>query len=169
MNKQTFIIRATALLFVALLMVAGSILIAATQVDAKGQCHQINTTLRSVANLAEFTTEGEIQSGILKGTTKFVGDGTSLTQITGESSRPIEPSTFSYTGDLKITTPKGTLTSRSVGLFESVPFGFGTQFDRVIDGTGLFEGTKGFLFYNFATDETGAAFTSQVSGEICVR
>jgi hypothetical protein len=76
--------------------------------------------------------------------------------------------TFSYTGDLLITTVKGTLTTRSVGVFESGAFGRGTQFDRVIAGTGLYSGAEGFLSFNFEADATGAAFTSTVTGEICV-
>ena len=169
--KQNILFTSVAVMLSAVLfIVTGIILLVAPQVDAKGQCHQINTTLRSVADLENFTTEGEIQSGFLKGTTKFVGDGDSLLPpITSTPSPPIEPLTFSYTGDLTITTTKGTLTTRSVGVFEGVPFGFGTQFDRVLGGTGLFEGAVGNLFYNFTADETAAAFTSQVSGEICVR
>jgi hypothetical protein len=47
-----------------------------------------------------------------------------------------EAGPFYYTADLEITTKKGTLTTRSVGVFEGMPFGLGTQFDRVIGGTG---------------------------------
>ena len=75
----------------------------------------------------------------------------------------------SYTGDLQITTPKGTLTTRSVGVFEGGPFGRGTQFDRVIAGTGLYSGASGFLYFNFEANDTGAAFTSSVVGEVCVK
>lgn len=130
---------------------------------AKGQCHAINTTQTSVANFADFTTVGEFKSGILKGTSKFTGDQASVTLIPG----PATP-TVSYTGILEITTDKGTLTTRGVGVFETVPFGIGAQFDRVIGGTDRLAGATGFLYYTFKADGTGAAFTSVVSGEICV-
>jgi len=154
------------LCFVGLVIVTGDALFS-TQAEAQGQCHNINTTQTAVADFAHFTTAGEIKSGFLKGTTKFTGDPASLTQITSTPSPPLKP-TFSYTGDLLITTPSGTLTTRSVGVFESGPFGRGTQFDRVIAGTGLYSGAEGFLYFNFEGDATGAAFTSTVMGEICV-
>jgi len=115
------------------------------QAKAEGQCHKINTMQAVVADFATFTTDGEIRSGLLKGSTKFTGDPLSLSPITGTNSPPVAPPTFSYTGNLEITTHDGTLTTRSVGVFEAIPLGVGTQFDRVIGGTGLFDGAKGFL------------------------
>jgi hypothetical protein len=47
-----------------------------------------------------------------------------------------------------------------------MPFGLGTQFDRVIGGTGIFEGAEGNLFFKFEAHETGGAFVSGVSGKI---
>lgn len=89
--------------------------------------------------------------------------------ITGDTSPPVEMQTSSYTGDLQITTAKGVLTTRSVGVFAGVPFGRGAQFDQVIAGTGLYDGAEGFLYFNFEADDTAAAFTSTVTGEVCVR
>jgi hypothetical protein len=155
-------------LLVVCLAATGLMWLAPGQAEAKGQCHQINTTHTSVADFENFTTEGEVKSGFLKGTTHFTGDPASLIPITSMPSPPVEPLTFSYTGDLQIMTDKGILKTRGVGVFEGVPFGIGTQFDRVIGGTDLFDGAEGFLYYTFVADETGAAFTSAVSGEICV-
>ena len=93
-----------------------------------------------------------------------VRQSSAITQIPGP---PVY--TVSYTGILTITTDKGALTTRGVGVFETGPFGIGVQFDRVIGGTGLFAGATGFLYYTFTGDASGAAFTSVVSGEICVR
>jgi hypothetical protein len=135
---------------------------------ASSQCHHIYTIQTVVANFEEFTTEGEIKFGLLKGKTKFTGDPTSLATINGLTSPPLNP-TSAYTGDLVITTETGTLTTRGVGVFEGVPFGRGTQFDRVIAGTGQFDGAEGHLYFNFVADNTGGAFTSIVSGEICVK
>ena len=167
MQIQKVVIRVTRLVFVGLIVLAGGILLS-SQARADGQCHMINTTITSVADFSTFTTEGEIKSGFLKGTTVFIGDALSLTQITSTVSPPVVPFTSSYTGDLKISTKKGTLTTRGVGIFEPGPFGLGTQFDRVISGTGLFDGADGYLFFNFETDDTGVVFTGSVSGEVCV-
>jgi hypothetical protein len=167
MQQQKLITGLNFLLVIGL-VATGLMLIAPDQTEAQGQCHKINTTLTSVANFSDFTTVGEIKSGPLKGTTKFTGDPASLTPIIGPSLPPVEPRTFSYTGNLEITTDQGTLTTRGVGVFEGVPFGIGTQFDRVIGGTDRFAGATGVLYSTFAADATGGAFTSAVSGEICV-
>jgi hypothetical protein len=167
MHQREMILRVTSFL-VGLIVVAGGMPTGSRQAKAEGQCHKINTTQTVVADFATFTTDGEIKSGFLKGTTKFTGDQSSLSPITSTNSPPVEPLTFSYTGNLEITTPGGTLTTRSVGVFEGIPFGVGTQFDRVIGGTGLFNGANGFLFFIFEADSTGGAFVSSVSGEVCV-
>lgn len=151
------------ILFVIGLVATGVLLIVPDQAAAQGQCHKINTTQTSVINPSDFTTVGEFKSGILKGVSKFTGDQASVTPIPG----PAVP-TVSYTGILEITTNKGTLTTRGVGVFETAPFGIGTQFDRVIAGTERFAGATGFLYYTFKADGTGTAFTSVVSGEICL-
>jgi hypothetical protein len=165
---RKILVGVTSLLVAGLMVVAGGILAWSTQAEAEGQCHKIHTTQTAVADFSTFTTAGEITSGLLKGTTKFTGDPASLTQITSSVSSPVEPLTSSYTGDLEITTRKGTLTTRSVGVFEGVPLGVGVQFDRVIGGTGVFEGADGVLFFRFEADHTGVAFTSSVSGEVCL-
>jgi len=167
MHNRKIFVGVTSLFFVGLLVVTGNICLP-SQAKAQEQCHKINTTLTSIADFDTFTTEGEIKSGFLKGTTMLIGDPTSQTPITSEALPPLEPLTFSYTGNLEITTRKGILITRSVGVFEAVPFGLGTQFDRVIDGTGLFDGAEGYLFLNYKADDTGGGFTSSVRGEICV-
>ena len=168
MQRWKLKIGITCFILLGLVVVTGNVLWF-SQAEAKGQCHQVNTTQTTVADFANFTTTGEIKSGFLKGTTKFTGDSSALTQITGVTSPPVEPLTFSYTGDLQITTAQGVLTTRGVGVFEGVPFGRGAQFDQVIGGTGLYAGAEGFLYFNFVADDTGAAFTSSVSGEVCVQ
>ena len=132
------------------------------------ECEEIKATIISIADLATFTTQGTIE-GDVDGTTMFTGDGLSLTQIVSTTHPPVEPLTFSYTGTLVITTDDGTLTTRGVGVFESGPNGVGTQFDRVIEGTGAFQDATGELYFNFMTDDTGVNLTSDVSGEICTR
>lgn len=160
--QQPKLSRGLAILFVISLIATGLLLIAPDPAEAQGQCHKINTTQTSVIN-ADFVAVGEFKSGLLKGTSKFTGVLSSVTPITG-----LVLPTSSYTGTLEITTDQGTLTTRGVGVFETVPFGIGTQFDRVIAGTERFAGATGHLYYTFKADGTGAAFTSVVSGEICV-
>lgn len=138
-----------------------------SQARANGECETIKATMTTRADLANFTTVGQIR-GNLKGTTQFTGDPASLVQMVSHSSPPLN-TTFSYTGDLVITTKDGTLTTRSVGVFESVPFGIGTQFDRVIDGTGAFRGVTGFLFFNFQANADLTHFTSTIAGELCLQ
>jgi hypothetical protein len=134
---------------------------------ADGDCKTIKATMATIADLAAFTTVGQIR-GNLKGTTQFTGDPASLAPIMSTPSPPLNP-TFSYTGDLVITTKDGTLTTRSVGIFESVSFGVGTQFDRVVDGTGTFQGVTGFLFFNFRANADLTRFTSTIAGELCLQ
>ena len=131
------------------------------------ECKDASGTLTSTANFSNFTTQGTI-SGSLKGSTFFTGDARSLAPVTASSSPPLNP-TDAYTGDLAITTKKGVLETRSVGVFELVPNGFGTQFDRVLGGhsTGKFSGATGHLSFNFQSDATGSAFTSTYTGQIC--
>ena len=169
MLRRKVLFGVTSLLVVGVLVVAGGFPTWPAPAEADGHCHTIHTTQTAMADFATFTTAGEITSGLLKGTTKFTGDPASLTQITSAVFPPVEPLTSSYAGALEITTRKGTLTSRSVGMFEGVPFGVGVQFDRVIKGTGVFEGASGVLFFRFAADHTGGAFTSSVNGEVCIR
>jgi hypothetical protein len=165
---RKMLVGVTSLLGVGVMAVAGGMLTRSAPAEADGQCHKIHTTQTAVADFAKFTTAGEITSGLLKGTTTFTGDPASLTQITSTVFPPVEPLTSSYTGKIEITTQKGTLTTRSVGVFEGVAFGVGVQFDRIIGGTGVFEGADGVLFFQFEADHTGGAFTSSVRGEICV-
>lgn len=168
MRMRKMLLGMTRLLGVGVMAMAGGMLTWSAPAEADGRCHTIHATQTAVADFATFTTAGEITSGLLKGTTKFTGDPASLTQITSTVFPPVEPLTSSYTGKIEITIRKGTLTTRSVGVFEGVPFGVGVQFDRVIGGTSVFEGADGVLFFRFEADRTGAAFTSSVSGEVCV-
>jgi hypothetical protein len=165
---RKMLVSVTSLLVVGGMAVAGGILMGSAPAEADGRCHEIHATQTAVADFAKFTTAGEITSGLLKGTTTFTGDPASLTQITSHVFPPVEQPTSSYTGEIEITTRKGTLITRSVGVFEGVPFGVGVQFDRIIKGTGVFEGAEGVLFFRFEADDTGAAFTSSVRGEVCL-
>jgi hypothetical protein len=148
MRMRKILLGVTSLLVVGVMVVAGGMLARSAPAQADGRCHKIHATQTAVADFARFTTAGEITSGLLKGTTKFTGDPASLTQITSTVFSPVEQPTSSYTGENEITTRKGTLTTRSVGVFE---------------------GADGVLFFRFEADDTGVAFISSVSGEVCLR
>lgn len=156
----------TRILVLSLLFTGGSNTVLTGQGEANVECEEIEATQTVIADLSTFTTTGTIH-GDLKGTTQFTGDATSLTPITGVVSPPLNP-TFSYTGNLVITTKKGTLTTRSVGIFEVVPFGTGTQFDRVVAGTGKFQGATGLLYFTFTANSDVSGFTSSVTGKLCL-
>lgn len=149
-----------------LAVAGGSSMLLSNPAEVEVECQEIKAIQTVTADLSTFTTTGSIR-GNLKGTTQFTGDSTSLTPVLGTFSLPLNP-TLSYTGALVITTRKGTLTTRSVGAFENVPFGVGTQFDRVIAGTGRFQGATGVLYFTFKADGNLSGFTSSVSGELCL-
>ena len=166
-NKKIIFITGS-LLALAFLSVMGSRLAFPNQAEAGEKCHKINT-MQTATLVPPFNTEGEVKSGILKGSTNFTGDEDSITPISGLTSPPFSgDGVVSYTGELLITTKKGTLTTQGAGVFELGPFGRGNQFDRVIDGTEEFEGATGFLYFDFEADAEGTTFTSSVTGEICV-
>ncbi len=134
---------------------------------ASGKCVTVAGTVVSTADFGTFTTRGT-SSGALEGTTFFQGDPSSLTPVTAYTSPPLNP-TDHYTGDFTVTTKKGVLKSRSVGVFELVGNGLGTQFDRILgdQSTGKFAGATGQLYFNFQSDSTGTKFTSTYTGQVC--
>ena len=140
---------------------------ASGSVAASSSCAAVAGTLTSTANFSNLTTHGTI-SGDLEGTTFFQGDPSSLTPVTANTSPALSP-TEHYTGDLTITTKHGLLKTRSVGVFEFVPNGLGTQFDRILgdQSTGKFAGTTGHLYFNFQLDSAGTMFTNTYTGQIC--
>ncbi len=128
------------------------------------KCKEIKAT-QTTTFTGPLSTAGTI-TGDLKGTTLFLGDDGSLTPI-GNPPKPANP-TFSYTGELVITTEHGTLTSRGVGAFEAVASGLGTQFDRITEGTGKFEGATGHLYFTFRANADLTGFATDIRGELCL-
>jgi hypothetical protein len=137
------------------------------QQEAGAACEKIDASYVAAPDPDSFSSTGEITSGLLQGATRFTGDTASLVQLSAPVFPPVEPLTFAYTGDTMITTAQGSLTVRGAGVFERVPSGRGTLLNRVIDGTGIFTGSTGFLFFNFNFGEQGM-FESTVAGEICL-
>ena len=139
----------------------------ATSDDNGCGCKTIKGTVQSVVDFETFTAQGSID-GDLKGSILFTGDPTAVSPISGETYPPLNPETLTFTGQVEISTKKGTITTRSVGVFEAGPLGNGTQFDHIVSGTGDYADATGTLFFNVQSDESGANFFEEVSGQICM-
>lgn len=119
-----------------------------------------------------FCTQGVIRSrsGWLHGTTEFMAGGLGG-DVMGEDSivtPPSEPaSTWSYAGQLDLDTPVGELHLEDVGVFDTDRGTF-AETDRVVGGTGLFEGATGDLFMYGHAYEDRTGFSGDVRGEVCV-
>lgn len=113
---------------------------------------------------------GEVtRNGLLGGTTWFVGEGLGGGAV-GEPSvvtPPVEAdTTWTYAGTLVITTDDGTLTLEDVGVYDTVGRPY-SEFQRVVDGTGVFEGATGTLFSYGWAKEDGSGFRGRLRGKIC--
>src|SRR5262245_19962602 len=100
----------------------------------------------------------------LRGTTYFRGEQ-------GALFAPSAPTFRSYVGSFEYTTATGTLTMREMGLTEpfdaSHPESAVTNaFQRILSGTGEFEGATGYLFVS-GFNRNNRVVTA-IQGEICV-
>lgn len=109
-------------------------------------------------------------AGFPGGTTRFVALGIGGAAV-GEASivtPPAEPgTTWSYRGDLVYTTPVGELRLEDVGVLDTVR-GTYTEMQRVMSGTGSFDGATGDLFSYGHTTPAGDGFIGAVRGTVCV-
>ena len=139
--------------------------IGASQVN---QCESINTDIISTfanglgcPSPVGICTTGNITSGLLRGTTRFVA----LTLIPGPG-----PSTLAYSGTLSITTDQGTLNISDVGVLDQTNNVF-SEIDRIDprieSSTGIFSGAKGILF--ISGNQTLTGFTGKVTGNLCLQ
>ena len=99
----------------------------------------------------------------LRGTTYFRGEQGALFP-------PLAPTFRSYVGNFEYTTPSGMLIMREMGLTEppdpnNPESGVVNAFQRIVAGTGEFEGATGYLFVSgFNRNQR---IVTQVHGEIC--
>jgi len=139
-------------------------------------CKSINARLSSLLVPPEecpspfvLCTQGTVHNGLLRGETFFTAS--ELVLAAGFDSPPFPVA--SYTGALRIHTRRGSLTTEGVGIFDPLPppDGDGTfaQFDRLVGGTGRFEGATGTLYFFGVGNEDGSGFESAVRGEVCLR
>ena len=100
----------------------------------------------------------------LRGTTYFRGEQGALFP-------PSAPTFRSYVGSFEYTTASGTLTMREMGLTEppvatNPESGVVNAFQRIVSGTGEFEGATGYLFVSGFNRNQRVVTTAH--GEICV-
>ena len=100
------------------------------------------------------------QGGKLNGTTQAV--------FTSMFTPTPDPTTFSFTDDLTVTTDKGVLRTHNVAIFD-VAKGVFSAIDRIDPNasTGDFAGATGVLYINGKTTDGGATFQAEITGEIC--
>ena len=130
--------------------------------SARNNCRDVKGNLSEVGNPTG-TTGRITKGGILNGTTQ-------LFYTSGVLATP-DPTAFSYTTVVTITTNKGQLKTSNVGVFETETGLF--RFSEIgrIDpntSTGRFAGATGVLFTNGKTIDGGATFQSTITGEICL-
>lgn len=128
--------------------------------SAVSDCKNLHGTL-SVVNNGNGTTSGTLtQGGRLNGTTQAM--------FTSSFTPTPDPSTFSFTDDLTLTTGNGVLKTHNVGIFD-VATGVFSAINRIDPNasTGDFAGATGLLYVNGKTADGGATFQAEITGEIC--
>jgi hypothetical protein len=123
------------------------------------ECRKVKANGSGIINLEDLTTDGINKNGGLL-------NGTIHGTLSEELAPTLDPNTFSYLQQITLTTHKGTLMLSDVGLIDPGNKAF-TEIQRVIGGTGVFEGATGILFINGSTDDEGN-FVNKTSGEICL-
>jgi hypothetical protein len=76
--------------------------------------------------------------------------------------------TISLTDDFTVTTNQGVLKTHNVGIFDVV-LGLFSEIARIDPNasTGASAGATGVLYINGTTDDSGATFQAEITGEIC--
>lgn len=128
-------------------------------VSAVNGCKKAIGTLNAVNN-GNSATGVITQAGKLNGTTEAVH--------TSGFTPTSDPTTFSFTDDLTLTTNKGVLRTHNVVIFD-VARGLFTAIARVdpSTSTGDFAGATGVLYLNGKTIDGGATVQAEITGEIC--
>ena len=129
--------------------------------DDHSRCRDVDGDLSVVSN-GNGTTSGTVRhGGKLNGTTRAV--------FTSALTSTPNPNAFSYTDEFSITTDRGVLKAHNVGLFLVSDGLFGEI--AVIDpgaSTGSFRTATGVLYINGKTNDGGATFKAEITGELCV-
>ena len=131
-----------------------------TSVLAVGNCQSVKG-IEGVINNGNGTTSGTItEGGKLNGLTQSA--------FTSAFTPTPDPSVFSFTDDLTLTTNKGVLRTHNVTIFD-VAIGAFTAFARIDSNTstGDFAGATGLLYLSGKTTDGGATFQGEITGSMC--
>ena len=152
----------------AIMLVAGVIPAGQTEAAADG-CHKINARIFLIGPVTPPDCEsplgicnrgGYIGGGLLNGSWQSTLLGVAPAAGIGD---PVPPTTLSVVEEIVITTRHGTVTTRSIGIFNAAT-GRLVSLPQIISGTGRFEGATGTftLTFNFSEGE------GEWSGELCL-
>jgi hypothetical protein len=130
------------------------------------RCGRVSANLIAVVDFATFTADGAIH-GTLNGAIHYDGDATSVIPVNGSLFPPARDA-LAFSGQLTISTVHGDLVTRNAGVFETGPFGKGTEIGNVVDGTGIYAGATGSLYFTTRSDGSGTVFSERVSGTVCL-
>jgi hypothetical protein len=132
---------------------------------AKGTYSAVFTTTNCTAPSGLCSVGTITDGGPLNGTTSFF----ELDQAPSAGMPLTEPgTTVSYSGQLTITTKKGTLTIHDLGVTGGPTSSF-TEIEEPLSGTGIFAGTTNNFFISGVLTNDGTTFNGTVSGEICTQ
>lgn len=96
----------------------------------------------------------------LRGTTHFAADSARVGPATS-------PEFISYSGPFEYRTARGNITMRETGVTTSGPVpGVVTAYQKIVSGTGVYEGATGYFFVSGEKDGAGLIDTF-INGEIC--
>lgn len=127
-----------------------------------GGCQKVKATENAVLNPDGTGAAGVVtQGGRLNGTSQVV----LLTAFAPTA----DPYSFTFTDRFTLTTNEGVLRTNNVSLIDTAN-GVSTAIARIDPnaGVGVFAGATGVLYFNGRdTDDTGTAFSAEITGEIC--
>jgi hypothetical protein len=139
-----------------------------TEAAADG-CHKINAKIFLIGPITPPECQsplgicnrgGFIGGGLLNGTWQSTLLGAAPAAGIGD---PVPPTTLSVVEEIVITTRHGTLTTRSIGIFDAAT-GTLIGLPRIVGGTGRFEGATGTFELSFSFNEGEGEWT----GELCL-
>ena len=117
------------------------------------------TQVQDCDSPTKICTSGHFKSSILNGTTSFKAAALAATP-----SEPDMSTSFSYIGDLTISSKKGNVVIKDMGVFDMKTKNF-TETARHISGTGKYANVSGEIFIHGQATDTG--YTSKVFGKLC--
>src|SRR5262249_13054142 len=80
----------------------------------------------------------------------------------------VEPTTtLSYGGEFTVFGERGSITYRTVGVYDTVLQLF-TEIDRIVSGTGMFANASGSIYISGVGLDGGLHLEGNVTGEVCI-